>query len=204
MIGARLAPRLSLRLRAVWRDRVRRGFSPRARLGVLALALVLVVLAWLELDASSARLRDEIARAQSASQLQLEAGAVESWREKAARAEAALDVLSSRLWTGDTQGIVAARIEGYLRDLPALEGARNLRIRVDPEPVDLEGQPVLRYELSAILDEGVDSVRLLAGMLGGDRMLTVEQLNFSFSRLTGATATVEGYAPFQLAGEAGA
>lgn len=182
-----------------WREAV----TPRARLGLLIFAGLIFLWLYIALGDEAERTRAEIHQMRDVGALSVDPASRVEWARRAETAGRLRETLTERLWSGRTAGIIAARIEEDLRGLPTFRAATSLRLQVQPEPVSLDGQLVLRFDVSARLRSPQDVAALLGAFLGHDKLLLIDQLDVRAGRIGGANMTLRGYAPIAIPAEGG-
>lgn len=172
--------------------------SPRLNYAILALILTFFVYAFLVLEE-----RVQMAKA-VVEDLQSQLAELEdetSLAEWAGRAKAAADAAHAwalREWSATTYGIAAAEIQADLTQILADADLFQTRINVDPQPLTVRGEEVLRFEFFATgLTE--DMLFLLGRLAQDERRLLI--IDFDLGLFGGeGSVRVSGVAPVRLQG----
>ena len=102
--------------------------------------------------------------------------------EWAARFEQSLQArkaTSEAIWTGATGGVIAAQLQQALRKQAQGLGYKQVQVRVDPTPVDVEGLSVLSFELSGTAPDGKAIVSLTEAIAVYPKRIIVRNMDFN-------------------------
>lgn len=159
------------------------------------LGLVLLLVAYLELrdHAQLATLQADAAREQAQTFSNLEDG--ELWLDRVASAEKALNNWRSGIWTAQTPGVAAARIQGVLKETADSVGFQPANPEVSPTPINVNDQQALRFDLSGRADRSA-IIELLSWMALHSPRLIVTDVNANFGPRN-SIVQLSGLAPFR-------
>ena len=130
-----------------WGRQLREQATPRAMAGLAALVIILAVWGLGELSANVSSLRQDVEELQRAQRLELSLLSDQNWLEQAADLQAQLQQTQAGFWEGDTNGIVAAQLQGAVER--AARNAELTRVRVNVESApDSLGAQAQSFEVS--------------------------------------------------------
>jgi hypothetical protein len=130
-----------------WGRQLREQATPRAMAGLAALVIILAVWGLGELSANVSSLRQDVEELQRAQRLELSLLSDQNWLEQAADLQAQLQQTQAGFWEGDTNGIVAAQLQGAVER--AARNAELTRVRVNVETApDSLGAQAQTFEVS--------------------------------------------------------
>lgn len=130
-----------------WGRQLREQATPRAMAGLSALVIILAVWGLGELSANVSSLRQDVEELQRAQRLELSLLSDQNWLEQAADLQAQLQQTQAGFWEGDTNGIVAAQLQGAVER--AARNAELTRVRVNVESApDSLGAQAQTFEVS--------------------------------------------------------
>ncbi|WP_273144976.1 hypothetical protein [Oceanicaulis alexandrii] len=130
-----------------WGRQLREQATPRAMAGLAALVIILAVWGLGELSANVSSLRQDVEELQRAQRLELSLLSDQNWLEQAADLQAQLQQTQAGFWEGDTNGIVAAQLQGAVER--AARNAELTRVRVNVESApDSLGAQAQTFEVS--------------------------------------------------------
>ena len=170
--------------------------TDRVNYALIALG-VLLALAWLfQLqDQNDARRAQLEALTLRAAELEDQAS-LQEWGERARRAADLAHEWNVRQWSGPTPGIISAEIQAVLREAAEKSDLAQVQITVDPDPLDVDGRPVLRFELfgRARTRNGLSFLVDLAAL---DKRVLLAEATFTPSPLR-AQIRLSGVAPIRV------
>ena len=95
-----------------WRDELKEQATPRAMLGLAALLLIVSLWALGELSASVNRLQQSVEELERAKRLEQSLVSDQGWLDQAGDLQSRLAETRDKFWSGSTNGIVAAQLQG--------------------------------------------------------------------------------------------
>lgn len=121
---------------------------------------------------------------------------LQEWEARARRAADISHQWNVGTWSGSTPGVLAAEIQTALQDLSKDTEVTLVQISVDPDPILVDGQSVLRFELfgRARTRNGLAFFVRLAEY---EKRLLLAEATFAPSRLQ-AQIRVSGLAPIEI------
>ena len=131
------------RLRAELKEQA----TPRAMLGLAALVLIVSIWALGELNASVNRLHQTVEELQRAKRLEQSLVNDQGWLDQAGNIQARLAETQDNFWSGSTNGIVAAQLQGAVERAARNAGLSRVRVNVTGTPEPLGDQASL-FEIS--------------------------------------------------------
>lgn len=130
-----------------WRAQLKEQATPRAMAGLAALIVILAVWGLSELGASVSSLRDNVEELERARRLELSLLNDEGWLDQAGDVQNQLSRTQNSFWTGATNGIVAAQLQGAVERAARNAGLSRVRVNVTGAPEPL-GQEASLFEVS--------------------------------------------------------
>lgn len=121
--------------------------TPRVLAGIAMLIAILVFLALEDLADRVSQKRAEVEDLRREQRLHSALLGDDDWVERAATAEAALELTRERFWNGATTGIVAARLQGSVEASARAAELQQPRVAVLPNPSPL-GESARLFEIS--------------------------------------------------------
>jgi len=121
---------------------------------------------------------------------------LQEWEARARRAADVSHQWNVQMWSGPTAGVIAAEIQTALSELSENTNVTLAQITVDPDPVLVAGQSVLRFELfgRARTRNGLAFFVRLAEY---DKRLLLAEATFTPSPLQ-AQIRLSGFAPIEI------
>ncbi|MGF1463141.1 MAG: hypothetical protein ACFB2Z_08235 [Maricaulaceae bacterium] len=169
--------------------------EPRARLGLIAIGVLVWAWLFLVLSQSAGTAQDRLTRARAAfDEQQLSLGA-EDWGARRQATRVALIDLQRRAWYADTLGLARAEIETWLTRAAADAGMVRPRLNVRETPEPVLGQAAIVANLNGGLPAG-GLIRLLEVLESNDRRAVVRGLDIR--RRPALTVELEIAFPVQL------
>ncbi len=129
------------------RERLRSEATPRALAGLAALGVILAVVVLGDMSRMVSESRERVADLQRQKGLQEALLSGEDWSGRAEQAEAARREARSRFWRGETNGIVAARLQGAVEAAAREAGIERARVAVEQNPEPL-GAGAVVFEIA--------------------------------------------------------
>lgn len=165
------------------RDRLRSEATPRALAGLGALGIILAVIVLGDMSRLVSESRDRVADLQRQKVLQEALLSGEDWSGRAEQAEAARREARGRFWRGETNGIVAARLQGAVEAAAREAGIERVRVEVGQSPDPLgSGAVVFEIALSGS-DRNGQFLALYQTLSRAEAYLTPS--DFSWNRING-------------------
>ncbi len=140
-------------LMADWKTQLKEQATPRAIAGLAALVAILAIWALGELSASVTSLRQEVEELERARRLELSLLNDQGWLDQAGDIQQRLDQTQNSFWTGATNGIVAAQLQGAVERAARNAGLSRIRVNVTGTPEPLGDQASL-FEISITARDG--------------------------------------------------
>lgn len=131
------------RLRAELKEQA----TPRAMFGLAALLLIVSLWALGELSASVNRLQQSVEELERAQRLEQSLVNDQGWLDQAGNIQARLAETQDNFWSGSTNGIVAAQLQGAVERAARNAGLSRVRVNVTGTPEPLGDQASL-FEIS--------------------------------------------------------
>lgn len=181
--------------------RLRRQTNERVILGLKALALLLACAVYLEFSeqVEATRLKARTVRNQTVSITGLDAEAL--WTSRAETAREILGQWKDGVWRAPTAGVAAAKVQGEIETLARSLALDRVTVQVNPDPMTVESQVVLRFDVSARGDRGM-LVRFLAAASLHMPRLVATDVNANFND-RGSTMRLSGIALYDSTRKAG-
>ena len=138
-----------------WKNTLKEQATPRALLGLAALVVILMLWVLAELNTSVSSMKTEAEELQRARRLELSLLSNQDWVEQASALETQLSEIQSDFWSGSTNGIIAAQLQGAVEAAARNAGLLNSRVSVEalPDPLG-EQASVFEISLSARDSQG--------------------------------------------------
>lgn len=185
---------IAMQARSWWANEA----TPRSRIALWVLLALILGLAGMELSERSDRLAIRLAEAAQQAALADEAATGPGWEARAEEASQALDRFNARLIAAPTSGLAAAQAQDELRQTLEGVGARNVRVSIDPNPIDTDGLVQLRFELQASFSMRQDPPEVLALLAGYRYLMVWDEFRLSFPRGRPITIAIRGRVPIRL------
>lgn len=130
-----------------WGRQLREQATPRAMAGLAALLVILAVWGLSELSATVSSLRQDVEELQRARRLELSLLSDQNWVAQAGDLQIQLQQTQEGFWEGDTNGIVAAQLQGSVERAARNAGLSRIRVNVESAP-DALGEQAQAFEVS--------------------------------------------------------
>ncbi|MEM9170546.1 MAG: hypothetical protein AAGC56_12950, partial [Pseudomonadota bacterium] len=128
---------------------------------------------------------------------------VENWRDRSASANSALSAWRTRIWSGETPGVVAVEIQSQINATASGVALERVRVSVDPTPVDIGGGQALRFRIEGSSVDGAGFAKLVGALSTFERALILDELTMKYSKVGRAFFDMSGVAPIALAATGG-
>lgn len=134
-------------LMSEWRAQLKQQATPRAMVGLAALVAILAIWGLGELSASVSSLRQNVEELERARRLELSLLNDQGWLDQAGDVQEQLTRTQDGFWTGATNGIIAAQLQGAVERAARNAGLARVRVNVTGTPEPLGNQASL-FEIS--------------------------------------------------------
>lgn len=134
-------------LMSEWRAQLKQQATPRALVGLAALVAILAIWGLGELSASVSSLRQNVEELERARRLELSLLSDQGWLDQAGDVQEQLTRTQDDFWTGATNGIIAAQLQGAVERAARNAGLTRVRVNVTGTPEPLGDQASL-FEVS--------------------------------------------------------
>lgn len=129
------------------RAQLKEQATPRALAGLAALVAILALWGLGELSASVSTLRQNVEELERARRLELSLLNDQGWMDQAGDVQQLLDRTQGSFWSGATNGIVAAQLQGAVECAARNAGLSRIRVNVTGTPEPL-GEQASLFEIS--------------------------------------------------------
>ena len=130
-----------------WRAQLKQQATPRAMVGLAALVAILAIWGLGELSASVSSLRQTVEELERARRLELSLLSDQGWLDQAGDVQEQLTRTQDGFWTGATNGIIAAQLQGAVERAARNAGLTRVRVNVTGTPEPL-GEQASLFEIS--------------------------------------------------------
>lgn len=130
-------------LMSEWRAQLKQQATPRALVGLAALVAILAIWGLGELSASVSSLRQNVEELERARRLELSLLSDQGWLDQAGDVQEQLTRTQDDFWTGATNGIIAAQLQGAVERAARNAGLTRVRVNVTGTPEPLGDQASL-------------------------------------------------------------
>ena len=130
-----------------WKAQLKQQATPRAMIGLAALVAILAIWGLGELSASVSSLRQNVEELERARRLELSLLSDQGWLDQAGDVQEQLTRTQDGFWTGATNGIIAAQLQGAVERAARNAGLIRVRVNVTGTPEPLGDQASL-FEIS--------------------------------------------------------
>lgn len=169
--------------------------TPAARIGLVLLAALLCIQGLRLFYDRTQVLQQEAAYLASEISAMSDETLLPAWTARARSAEAAAQAWSGLAWRAAAPGIAAAEIEAALRVHLAAGRFEELRLEVNPEPIETGRIRQLRFSLSGEVAK-TRAHALLAELSASKPLLQVTSLQFAKQGKEKFSVEIEGVAPY--------
>lgn len=155
--------------------------SPMAAYGLIAIALIIGVLGLEKYAVLETRLEQTVVTAQTELATLSTIRDTDYWAERLLQSSSTREVLQTEIWQGNTSGVVAAELQQSLRSLGMSHKFTEIKVRVDPDPVDIDGISVLKFEFSGQATSAKSLADFFEGFATHSKIIILEEANFTQS-----------------------
>ena len=167
-----------------WGRQIKEQATPRAMAGLAALLIILAIWGLGELSVTVSSLRQDVEELQRARRLELSLLNDQNWVEQSADLQVQLQQTQNSFWTGDTNGIVAAQLQGAVERAARNAELTRIRVNVEATPDSLGAQAQL-FEISLTArDTDGQFLSLFQELSRTDNQLVI--IRFDWRRSNGA------------------
>lgn len=182
----------------VWVDKLKTEMTPLAAYGLIFIGFLAL---WLVFDNFSNRLEALKTQTQAAqaeyialSQVKEDAG----WEERLKYSLAARKQSDALVWSGKSQGVIAAKIQQALRGILAKTGMKSPQVSIDGNVENVDGVDVMRFTASGLVADGHRAIDVLAHFDGYQPGLFLQDFNITFRAKNPSLLTISGVAPIKI------
>jgi len=97
------------------------------------------------------------------------------WADRLALSLNARQSADNKMWTGPTSGVIAARLQQTLRNISKAHNIQNIRLRIDPEPTNVDTVQVLAFDLQGAAPETRTTVDILSGFASHPQIILIKE-----------------------------
>lgn len=161
-----------------WGRQLQEQATPRAMAGLAALVIILALWGLSELSASVSNLRQDVEEVQRARRLELSLLNDQNWVQQARDLQAQLRETQNSFWEGDTNGIVAAQLQGAVERAARNAELTRIRVAVESAP-DALGAEAQSFEISLTArDTDGQFLALFQELSRADHQLVITRFNW--------------------------
>ena len=109
--------------------------------------------------------------------------------------------MQAELWHGVTSGVIAAEIQQALLSLARQHKFESIQVRVDPDPIEIDGVQVLSFEFQGRSPSSKVLADYFAGLATTSKIILVDEASFSqnLDSPRPPVFTMAGIVPVQIA-----
>lgn len=155
--------------------------TPLAAYGLLIMACILGFLGLEKFASAEAQLEQRVISAQTELATLSTIRETDYWSDRLAQSTEARNVLQSQLWQGRTSGVIAAELQQTLRGMVTKLEFDQIQLRVDPDPVEIDGVSMLSFEMSSRARSSKDFADLFLDIANFEKILIIDEFDFSQS-----------------------
>lgn len=155
--------------------------TPLAAYGLLAMGCILGFLGLETFSKAEAELEQRVISAQTELATLATIRDTDHWTERLAQSTQARSELQTQIWQGRTSGVIAAELQQSLRAKVSKLDFDQIQLRVDPDPVEIDGIPMLSFEMSSRARSSKDFADLFQAIASYEKILIVDEFDFSQS-----------------------
>ena len=180
--------------------------SPLAAYGLVAIALIFGVLGLEKFSATENRLAQKVITAQTELATLSAIGETDHWDTRLLESTKAREHIQSEIWQGNTGGVIAAEVQQALRGIAAKNKFTSVQIRVDPDPIEIDGVTVINFEFRGQAPTSKALANYFEDLALGAKLMIVDEMSFAQSIRERRPPRVNfaGIAPVQIAPNGGA
>ena len=101
------------------------------------------------------------------------------WTERFLESKAAREQMQAELWHGVTSGVIAAELQQALLSLARQHKFESIQVRVDPDPIEIDGVQVLSFEFQGRSPSSKVLADYFAGLATNSKIILVDEASFS-------------------------
>jgi len=118
------------------------------------------------------------------------------WIERVGAARDSRQKWQTHFWTGDTPGVIAARVQSALSGIAVSSNLTSVRIQVDPNPFEAEATKGVRFTIRAQAGSPEDALDFLTSTAAYEQFLILDDVNFRVMQNTRVMLNISGIAPY--------
>ena len=155
--------------------------TPLAAYGLLLIACVLGFLGLEKLAAAETDMERRVISAQTELATLSAIKDTDYWPERLAQSMQAREQLQTQIWQGRTPGVIAAELQQALRAMMTTLKFDQIRIRVNPDPEDIDGIKMLSFEISGRARSSKDFADFFENIATYNKIMIVDEFDFAQS-----------------------
>jgi len=174
--------------------------TPLVLYGVLAIAVIFTVLGLERLASASNALETRVIEEQTNLAILEQLQETDVWPERLQYSLSARERAKTAIWSGATSGVIAAKFQQGLQQAALAQKTTNIRIRVDPEPTEVDGLDVLAFDFTGFVPAGDGIIELFATIADQPQLILIRDVNFvhSIRDRRPTRLTFSGFLPIQI------
>jgi len=122
------------------------------------------------------------------------------WADRLALSLNARQSADNKMWTGPTSGVIAARLQQTLRNISKAHNIQNIRLRIDPEPTNVDTVQVLAFDLQGAAPETRTTVDILSGFASHPQIILIKEATITNTvrNRPPTHINISGFAPIRI------
>lgn len=156
-------------------------FTPLVAYGLLTITCVLGFLGLESFAKADADLERRVVAAQTEFATLSTIRETDYWDDRLVQSTSARAELQNQIWQGRTSGVIAAELQQALNLIATTLKFDQIQIRVDPNPVDVDGINVLTFEFTGLAPSSKVFADFFEAIATYEKILILDELDFSQS-----------------------
>jgi len=137
--------------------------------------VIMGALALEQISKAGSTLQEKVAAAQNELAILDRIKDTDIWEDRLALSLEIKSEAETKIWTGDTTGVIAARLQQTLRNIAKANNIKNIRLRVDPEPSQVEFLEILAFDFQGHAAETRTLIDILSTMANHPQTLLIKE-----------------------------
>ena len=181
------------RLSAI-RNQLARDMTPRVSYGLVLLFGLICFWLYSSLNTYRHELQDRLQSTRTEIEIVSQSDGGEIWEARLAEARQTEKLWRDKMWIDGTPGIISAAAQKAISVLGSEAELRSLQVSVSSDPIDMEGQSLLRFEVVGI-GTSETFINMLVSLATHHRTVFITDIHMPIRGDTATRMNLGGYIP---------
>lgn len=174
--------------------------TPIVKYGMLLLFITLASIAFSDLRKINEQNREDVISKQSRLQALSELEGEDIWFSRVEESKELKNAMTSRLWQGETSGLISAKAQQSLTEILNNLGAKQILISIDPTIEEINGLKMLPYTITCNLPKSDAIIDLFLKISNHPNIIVLTEVQVTIPQRKGQLPRLEinGFIPTKI------